>query len=233
MGFMGNLAGRKALSAHSKGNYEEAIRLYEEAYAKGMDKPQMLRSYSVLLIRTNRFDKALEVIKLMEKQPGLAERERIDLRVNYAIILWKKGHLDRAMEILEDDFRHLQNSSMYSIIGYLKIEQGNAEEAIRFNKLALEYDDSDAVFLDNLGQTYYRLLGDKKTAKEYFDRAIAVKPTAIDTNYFLAQYDIENGEIEKAKERLETARKGFFSPLNYATPEMIDEQLKKPVSIIE
>ena len=226
MSFMGNLAGRKALAAHSKGNYEEAIRIYEAAYAKGMDKPQLLRSYSVLLIRTNRFDQALEVIKLMEKQPGLTEKDRIDLHVNYAIILWKKGYLDRAMKILEDEFRHLQNGSMYSIIGYLKIEQGDAEEALRFNKLALEYDDSDAVFLDNLGQTYYRLLGDKATAKEYFDKAIAVKPTAIDTNYFLAQYDIENGDIEKAKERLKTARKGFFSPLNYATPEMIDDQLE-------
>ena len=37
--------------------------------------------------------------------------------------------------------------------------------------------------------------------------------------------DIENGNREKAIERLQTARKGFFSPLNYATPEKIDEKL--------
>lgn len=224
---MGNLAGNKALAAHSKGNYEEALKLYQAAYEKGMDKPSLLRGYSVLLIRHSLFDQALEVIKFMEKQPGLTQKDRIDLHVNYAIILWKKGHLDRAMQILEDEFRHLQNGSMYSIIGYLKIEQGNAEEALRFNQSALEYDDSDAVFLDNLAQTYYRLLHDKEKAKEYFDKAIAIKPNAIDTNYFLAQYDIENGDIAKAKERLETARKGFFSPLNYATPEMIDQQLAK------
>lgn len=227
MGFMGNMAGRKAMAAHSKGNYEEALKLYEAAYGKGMDNPALLRGYSVLLIRTNHFDQALEVIKLMEKQPNLTQKDRADIHVNYALILWKKGHLDRAMEILEDEFRHIKSGSMYSIIGYLKIEQGDAEEALRFNKEALDYDDSDPVFLDNLGQTYYRLLGDKQTAKDYFDRAIAVKANAIDTNYFLAQYDIENGDIEKAKARLETARKGFFSPLNYATPEMIDEQLEK------
>lgn len=227
MGFMGNMAGRKAMAAHSKGNYEEALKLYEAAYGKGMDNPALLRGYSVLLIRTNHFDQALEVIKLMEKQPNLTQKDRADIHVNYALILWKKGHLDRAMEILEDEFRHIKSGSMYSIIGYLKIEQGDAEEALRFNKEALDYDDSDPVFLDNLGQTYYRLLADKQTAKDYFDRAIAVKANAIDTNYFLAQYDIENGDIEKAKARLETARKGFFSPLNYATPEMIDEQLEK------
>mgnify|MGYP003308005199 CR=1 FL=1 len=115
MGFMGNLVGNKALSAHGKGNYQEALALYQEAYNKGMDKPRLLHSYSVLLIRMNEFDKALEVLKKLEKQPGLQQKDRIDLHVNYALILWKKGYLDRAMEILEDDFRHLKNSSMYSI----------------------------------------------------------------------------------------------------------------------
>ena len=221
MSFMGNMTGNKALTAHSKGDYRTALKLYEEADEKGMEKPRLLRGYSVLLIRTSQFDKALEVLKRMEKMP-MDAKEKTDLHINYAIILWQKGHLDRAMEILEDEFRHTKNGTLYSIIGYLKIEQGDAEEAIRFNKEALEYDDEDPVFLDNLGQTYYRLVGDKETAKIYFDKAIALKPKAIDTNYFLALYDIENGDIESAKDRLDTARVGMFSPLNYATPEMID-----------
>lgn len=118
-----------------------------------------------------------------------------------------------------------RTGTMYSIIGYLKIEQGDAEAALTFNQEALEYDDADPVYLDNMGQTYYRLVGDKEKAKPYFDRAIEIKPSAIDTNYFLSLYDIENGNREKAIERLQTARKGFFSPLNYATPEKIDEKL--------
>ncbi len=227
MSFMGNITGNKALTAHSKGDYRKALELYNEAYGKGMDKPRLLRGYSILLIRTGQFDRALEVLKKMEKTPGLTPGDKVDLHVNYAIILWKKGHLEHALEILEDEFRHTKNGTLYSIIGYMKIEAGDAEAALAFNREALEYDDSDAVFLDNLGQTYYRLLGDKETAKTYFDRAIAIKPNAIDTNYFLALYDIESGDLEKAKERLHTSRKGFFSPLNYATPEKIDEKLKE------
>lgn len=223
MSFMGNLAGNKALSAHSKGDYRTAIKLYDEAYAKGMDKPRLLRSYCVLLIRTSQFDRALEVIKKLEKMPCDA-KAKTDIHINYAIILWKKGHLDRAMEILEDEFRHTKNGTLYSIIGYLKIEQGDADEAIRFNQAAVEYDEEDAVFLDNLAQSYYRLKGDKQTAKTYFDKAIAIKPKAIDTNYFLALYDIENGDYESARDRLDTARLGVTSPLNYATPEMIDSK---------
>ena len=59
MGFMGNMAGNKALSAHGRGEYDKALELYAEAYAKGMDKPRLLNGYSVLLIRTSQFDKAL------------------------------------------------------------------------------------------------------------------------------------------------------------------------------
>ena len=226
MSFMGNLAGNKALTAHGKGDYRTALKLYDEAYAKGMDKPRLLKSYCVLLIRTSQFDRALEIIKKLEQTP-LDAKGRTDIHINYAIILWKKGHLDRAMEILEREFQELKNGTMYSIIGYLKIEQGNAEEALRFNQEALEYDEEDAVFLDNLGQTYYRLVGDKETAKTYFDRAIAIKPGAIDTNYFLALYDIEKGDKESARKRLGIARKGFFSPLNYAQPDMIDDKLRE------
>ena len=221
MSFMGNMAGQKALTAHGRGEYKKALALYEEAFAKGMDKPRLLKSYCVLLIRTSQFDRALEIIKRLEQTP-LDAKGRTDLHINYAIILWKKGHLDRAMEILEDEFKHTKNGTLYSIIGYLKIEQGDAEEAIRFNKEAVEYDEEDAIFLDNLGQTYYRLLGDKETAKTYFDKAIAIKPKSIDTNYFLALYDIENGNYESAKDRLDLARLGVTSPLNYATPELID-----------
>ena len=225
MGFMGNMLGNKALAAHGKGDYNKALEIYDQAYEKGMDKFRLLRGYCVLLIRTCQFDKALEVLKKLDKMTTSDPKDKVDVHVNYAIILWKKGHLDRALQILEDEFRHTKNGTMYSIIGYLKIEQGNLEEALRFNHEALDYDEDDAVFLDNLGQTYYRLAGDKATAKTYFDRAIARKPNAIDTNYFLAQYAIENGNKAEAIDRLNLARKGFFSPLNYAQPDMIDQQL--------
>lgn len=225
MGFFANITGNKALTAHNKGEYDKAMQLYEEAVSKGADNLRVLRGYSILLIRTSQFDKALDILKRMEKLPGATAKDKTDIRVNYAIILARKGHLDRAMEILENEFRHVKNGTMYSIIGFLKIEQGNAQEALAFNQEALDYDETDPVFLENLAQTYYRLFDDKEAAKPYFDKALELKPSAIDTNYFLALYAIEAGDLKKAKDHLETALEGFTSPLNYATPEMIRQKL--------
>ena len=136
MGFFANLTGNKALSAHNKGEYEKALQLYEEAFSKGADNAKVLRGYSVLLIRTSKFDRALEILKVMEKLPGLTAKDKTDIHINYAIILARKGHLDRALQILDDEFRHTKNGTLYSIIGFLKIEKGNAEEALSFNQAA-------------------------------------------------------------------------------------------------
>ena len=76
-------------------------------------------------------------------------------------------------------------------------------------------------------QTYYRLLNDKETARAYFEKAHAIRSAQIDTLYFLSRYDLEEGKKEDAIEKLEKAQEGRFSPLNYVTPAMIDEELKK------
>ena len=89
----------------------------------------------------------------------------------------------------------------------------------------MAYDDEDAVCLDNLGQTYYRVLGDKAAAREWFEKAIAQKEGQIDTLYFLSRYDLEAGDKAAAREKLEKAAEGRFSPLNYVTKEAIEAEI--------
>ena len=114
---------------------------------------------------------------------------------------------------------------VYQTLGYLYVEAGDFEKAVAFNTEAYEYDDEDAITLDNLGQTYYRLGNDKEKAKLYFEKALEAKPGQIDTLYFLAQYDIEAGDKEAARAKLEKALNGRFSPLNYATREKVQHAI--------
>lgn len=226
MAFFKDMKAQKALTAHGKGKTEEALKLYEEAYAEGMNKARFLLPYSILLLRTGDYEKAREVLKKAEKSPGgLTPDQRNQLLLNYAVASWKLGRTDYAVDLLREVYRKGPSGMIYGTLGFLLIEKGDFEEALRFNQEAVEYDDEDPITLDNLAQTYYRLGNDKEEARKWFDKAIALKEEAIDTNYFLALYAIEEGKLEEARERLDTASRGRFSPLNYATLEMIEKQL--------
>ena len=96
-----------------------------------------------------------------------------------------------------------------------------------FCREAVEYDDEDAICLDNFGQYFYRVVGDRVAAREWFDKAHAVKPGQIDTLWFLSRYDLEAGKKDEALEKLNKALEGRFSPLNYVTKAEIQAEIEK------
>lgn len=215
---------RKAIALHGNGQLEEAYEAYCEAEKKGALKSSGgLLAFSVLLLKRGDYQKAMEVLRKMEKAPKLTPQYRAQMLTNYAVANWKIGRIDYAVELVEEVFRKNQTSEVYSTLGYLLIEQGDYEKALNFNLKAVEYDDEDPIFLDNLAQTYYRLGGEKEKAKALFEKAVKCKPEAIDSNYFLALYDLEEGKYEAAAEKLAICEKGSLSPLNYVTKEKISE----------
>ena len=104
--------------------------------------------------------------------------------------------------------------------------EAGRKKTLKFNEDALEYDDEDPVCLDNLGQTWYRVMGDREKAKPYFEKAHALKPEQIDTLYFLSRYDLEEGNTAAAIEKLEKALEGRFSALNYCDKSSIEAEVK-------
>ena len=104
--------------------------------------------------------------------------------------------------------------------------EAGRQKALKYNQEAVDYDDEDSICLDNLGQTWYRVMSDPEKAKEWFDKAHAVKPEQIDTLYFLSRYDLARGDRKAAAEKLETALKGRFSALNYCDREQIEQELR-------
>ena len=225
MGLFTTIKARKASVLINKGDNEGAMKLYEEAYNEGLKEVGSLLAYSVLLIRSGQFQKARELLVNIQKLP-MNEDNRRQLMVNYASCAYKLGNVAKGIELLERMHQKAPSGMIYQTLGYLYIEAGDYEKAIAFNNEAYEYDDEDAITLDNLGQAYYRLGNDKEKAKEYFEKALEVKPGQIDTLYFLSKYDIEAGNKEAAKEKLQKALEGRFSPLNYATRELVEEALK-------
>lgn len=233
MGIMDGFKARKALLSHQKGKTEEARAAYEELYKSGYVSAAYMLPYSVLLLREggeNNFIKVKEILKKAEKAPDLDASRRQELLMDFAVAQYKLGELDKAVNLLEASHKKGPCGLTYQSLGFLYIETGDAEKALAYNQEALDYDDEDPVVLDNMGQVYYRLLNDKEKAKEYFEKAIQIKDSQIDTLYFLAQYDKGAGKTKEALEKLEKALDGRFSPLNFATKEKVQseiDQLKK------
>ena len=222
MGMFSIFKARNAGVKYAKGDVEGALQLYKEAMADGLTDMRYILSYSATLIREGHYAEARELLVKLQKYL-MTDDQRRQLFVNYASCVYKMGEVEKGIELLERQHAKQPSGAIYQTLGYLYVEAGEAEKALSFNLEAYEYDDEDSIVLDNLGQTYYRLLNDKEKAKEYFEKAIAVKHNQIDTLYFLAQYDIEAGDNAAAKEKLELALEGNFSPLNYVTREQVQE----------
>ena len=228
MGFMDGFRVRKALMLHQKGDLEAAKAVYAQLYASGYITAAYILPYSVLLLREGgeeNYRKVKEMLRKAEKASDMNAERRQQLLMNYAVAQYKLGELDKGIHLLEESHRKSPCGLTYGALGFLYIEAGDAEKALAYNLEALDYDDEDPVTLDNLAQTYYRLLGDKETAKKYFEKALEIKDSQIDTLYFLAQYDLEAGNKQAAAEKLQKALEARFSPLNYAKREMIEKQL--------
>ena len=226
MKMMDRLKMRSALLRHQRGQKEEARAMYEELYQDGVISAAYMLPYSVLLLRSGEegaFLKVRELLVKAQKAPDLSPEKRQQLLMNYAIAVWKLGETDLAISTLEASHKRAPNSLTYQSLGFLYIEAGDAQKALDYNLEALAYDEEDSITLDNLGQTYYRLLGDKAAARPYFEKAHALKPTQIDTLYFLACYDEEEGKLEAAEQKLAQALEGNFSPLNYASRVMAEQ----------
>lgn len=230
MAFLSGIKVRAALMKHQKGDTQGALQAYEQLFDSGLNQAAYILPYSVLLLRQGgeaNFERVKQILIRAQKAPDLNAERKQQLFVNFAVASWKTGGQEKAIQLLEAANRETPTSLTYNTLGFLYVEAGDREKALSFNMAAYEYDDSDPITLDNLAQTYYRLLGDKETAKTYFERAHAIKPEQIDSLYFLAQYDLQNGDRQAALEKLESAAEGRFSPLNFISQERIKSEIEK------
>ncbi|MBR4082389.1 MAG: hypothetical protein IKK21_11450 [Clostridia bacterium] len=242
MGFLGNFKGQQALALHAKGREADAIRLYADALKAGMDKPRLLLAYSVLLIRDGQYEAAKDLLIKTQKAPGINAAQKSQLFMNYAVCMFKTGELDKGLNLLEKQHIHQPCGLIYETLGYLYVEkyqltakpedagedwEAGVRKAQAFLKESVEYDDTDSICLDNMGQFCYRVLGDKAQAKEWFVKAHEEKENQIDTLWFLSRYDVEDGDTAAAIEKLEAAAAGRFSPLNYVTRDMVEAEIAR------
>ena len=107
------------------------------------------------------------------------------------------GDIDHAIGAMIELSKTYKNSTVYGSLGYMLIARGDKtgdySEAKKFNDEAMDYDDEDAVVLDNVGQ-YYQRTGDYEKAREYLGKALEIRPTQVDSMYYLAKVNQAEAE---------------------------------------
>ena len=184
--------------------YEKACNIF---YA-----PMNLKiSYGYFLLVNGELDKSEKLTKEILKQP-MSDKDKINLNLNYSIIMWKKNKIDEAIEILNNLYENnFKTTIVYQNLGYFLLLKGNYEETLKFNLEAYEYDGTNTGILDNLAQNYF-YLGNYEKAIELYEKLMESKPTFATAYYCYAQ---ALAKKERYEEALENLNKGLQCKFNY------------------
>ena len=126
MGFMTGLKANKAYRLQRNGQTEEAIKIYEEAFAEGLNDPRYVLAYALLIIRKGEYQKAKDFLVKHQKAPGMTPDQRVTLLVDYATCCFRLGDLDKGINTLEQQFRKTETGLLYQTLGYLYVEKYDA-----------------------------------------------------------------------------------------------------------
>lgn len=227
-----------------EGSYDKAMPLLIKAQ-KCPDltpdqKSQLFVDYAACLMKKGELDKA---IHLLEKQHNRAPIGLTYQTLGYMYVEKYSGAKpvaeaapEKAAEALEMPEAPETEASAEEAAEQPKVKtqedidrewQEGIDKMFAFIQESVDYDDEDPVCLDNLGQAYYRVTGEKDKAKEWFEKAHEEKDSQIDTLWFLSRYDLEAGDKAAAIAKLEKALDGRFSPLNFCTKDMVQEEVER------
>lgn len=232
MGLVGNIYGLVGYYCHVRDKLDKAMRFYERGMAHDMTRPSYKLAYGVLLLKGGQFQKAKDIFSSVLIDPRYKDSVKNMAKLNLSLAYWKLGDIDTAIEMLKELHRKQRTARIYGTLGYLLIEKGDMDEAMKYNLEAVKYDDEDPVILDNLAQTYY-MMGKIKEAKKYFEKAESLKDDQVSTLYYLGCIYEKEGNLQVAKEKLERALECNTNPLSTVSNEAIRQKLEEVNATIQ
>lgn len=215
----------KGSKAYSAGSTDEAIKWFGKAYATKKAGVRTSVSYAYILLRSGELTKADDIMRQILKK-NKNSQELPYIKSIMALVLWKKGELDASVEMLEEVIKVYKTTSVYGSLGYLLILKGDLEKALQFNLEAYDYNSSDKIILDNLGQNYY-LLGDYEKAKEIYKPLIEKEPSFPEPYYGYSLLLDAMGQKDEALEYMKKALGHKFSYLSTISREEVEAKINE------
>lgn len=210
---------------YSLGKTEQALKWFSQAYSTGKALVRSSSSYAYILLKSGETIKAEEILQKLLKDNSTSEDVPY-VKSILALAIWKKGDIDTAAAMLEEVIETYKTTSVYGSLGYLLILKGDLEKALQFNLEAYEYNSTDKIILDNLGQNYY-LLGLYDKSREIYEPFVRKAPTFPEPYYNYGLLLVKMGETETALDMMKKALNYKFSYLSSISREEIEAKIQE------
>lgn len=207
------------------GRLDEAIKWFGRAYAANRGGIRTAVNYAYLLLKSGELQKPEEILqKALKEHPR--DQDVPYLKSIMALVLWKKGELDQAVEMLGEVIQTYKTTTVYGSLGFMLIEKGDLDKALQFNLEALEFNPRDNIINDNLGQNYL-LLGQYDKAREVYEKLLEKAPSFPEPYYNYGLLMEKLGNREKALESMRKALNMKFSFLSTITREEVETAISR------
>ncbi|MGL5086170.1 MAG: tetratricopeptide repeat protein [Clostridium sp.] len=200
-GFMGKLG-------ISNNHPSKAISWYKTAAKMGNSKAKYIINYVYCEIKYGYVEDAdrilTKILKKRETHKPFKGQDVIDIQMVRALLEWKKGDVNKAIEILNVLFEQEETMTLYTTLAYMKTIKGDVIESLAFSKEAYDKFEDDILVRSIYGINLYKD-GQEEVAREIFEVLSEGMTNIPDTLYFYAMILIKKGDEKEAIEMLKKA----------------------------
>lgn len=181
------------------GKTEKAYKAYKIADKIGKMKPDNSAVYGYIALRLGKLEEARRILTKASMNGLMKEPEKMRIKAMRALVVWKDGQIDEAVEMMEEVIEKVKSSSYYENLGLLCVLGGDREKAMRVCLEAYEYNSDDSIIVDNLAEAY-TLCEDYDNAKKTYEELMEMEPHFPEAYYGYGLLLIKLGEKERGLE---------------------------------
>lgn len=213
-------AGRK----YNEGDDKGCILYFEKAYKCRRATPTVILTYAYQLIRMGQLKRAEYVLNdLLNRGKKLKQHDQLMTKQNLSLVMYKTERFDKAKELMEEVFEASKTSATYGTLGYYQILADGFLKALPFCEKAYDFNQDDAVIVDNL-LTVYIGLARWEDAKKVLDTFVeGPNKKLLELYYHAAQIEKQLGHLKEADKYIHLAQEQKRSFLTTISQEEMDD----------
>lgn len=210
---------------YNKRDYQQAMKIFRVADKVGNLNAQNKMLLGYVCLRCGKLEEARKHLNLCKGLIPKGRPERNQVKNLLALVSWKEGNLNDAIEMLEEILADgYRNTQIYQNLGIMYNLSGDSEKAIAFHKEAMEFNADDQIIRDNLADGY-AIAERWNDAAEVYEALVNddPEPRFPEAFYGYGKVLIALGKQEEGLAMIKKSLEKPFSYLSIRTKEEIEE----------